>query len=82
MNDRIRRQPGIRAYRKTALALAGSTLLLGGAAQAQDEAAPEAEAPDPAIYGQGGDDEAAGEPIPSIIVNAGSRLDAIVKGRS
>jgi catecholate siderophore receptor len=51
--DRSRRQPGIRAYRKTALAFAAPALLVGGGAQAQDS-----ETQDPALYGQGGDDEA------------------------
>lgn len=40
MSDRLFGISGIRAYRRTALALAGSTLLIGGGAQAQEEAAP------------------------------------------
>ena len=39
MSDRLASRPDIRAYHRTALALAGSTLLIGSGAQAQDEAA-------------------------------------------
>jgi catecholate siderophore receptor len=62
MSSRYTRQPGIRAYRKAAIALAGSTLLIGSGAQAQDEAAQD---PDQDVFldGQGGDDAAPGESI-------------------
>ena len=36
MSDRLSGTKGIRAYRRTAIVLAGSTLLIGGGAQAQD----------------------------------------------
>ncbi|HEY6816759.1 MAG TPA: TonB-dependent siderophore receptor [Croceibacterium sp.] len=39
MSDRLTGTKGIRGYRRTALALAGSTLLIGGGAQAQDATA-------------------------------------------
>ena len=39
MSDRLSTHPGIRAYRRTALALAGSTLMIGTGALAEDEAA-------------------------------------------
>lgn len=39
MSDRLSTRPGIRAYRRTALALAGSTLMIGTGALAEDEAA-------------------------------------------
>ncbi len=38
MVDRLSNRPGIRAYRRTALAIAGSTLLIGSGAQAEAEA--------------------------------------------
>ena len=37
MSDRLASRTGIRAYRRTALALAGSTLLIGSGAQAQQD---------------------------------------------
>src|SRR5690606_32975205 len=63
MRDRLKHTQGIRAYRRATIALAGSTLVLGGgAAQAQDLAEAPAE-----LGGQGGDDVADG---PSIVVTS------------
>lgn len=63
MRDRLKHTQGIRAYRRATIALAGSTLVLGGgAAQAQDLTAAPAE-----LVGQGGDDVADG---PSIVVTS------------
>ena len=55
--------PGIRAYRKAAIALAGSTLLVGSGALAQDSAPSEPELVDPELAAQGGDDEPQGRAI-------------------
>ena len=73
MNSRFDRQPGIRAYRKTALALVSSTLLLGGGAHAQDGGGQDP-SDDPALYGQGGDDEA-GEPI--VVTSERDRINSL-----
>jgi len=57
MTDRIRQIQGIKAYRKTVLALAGSTLLMGSGAQAQDGATGgpiDAEAQEPGTEGVDG----------------------------
>ncbi len=57
MSGRFNTHRGIRAYRRTALALAGSTLLIGSGAQAQEETAQDE--PDPTVEeAQGGRDEA------------------------
>src|SRR5688572_7681871 len=62
MRDRLTRNQGIKAYRKAAIALAGSTLLIGSGAQAQDEAAQgQTDAEAPILDGQGGDDAAPGD---------------------
>ena len=59
MSVRFQPNHGIRAYRKAAIALAGSTLLIGSGAQAQDDAAQgAAEGDEQAVLGQGGGDEA------------------------
>jgi len=63
MVDRFTHTQGIKAYRRAAVALAGSTLLLGTGAQAQVDAAPDAAAADAdeqatLLDGQGGGDEA------------------------
>jgi catecholate siderophore receptor len=64
MSARFTRQPGIRAYRKAAIALAGSSLLIGSGAHAQDEVAQDPAGSDTeVILGQGGDDAARGESI-------------------
>jgi catecholate siderophore receptor len=57
MSDRLTPNRGIKAYRKAAMALAGSTLLIGSSAQAQDEAT-QLDADPAAFEGQGGGDEA------------------------
>ena len=57
MRDRLKQNRGIKAYRKAAMALAGSTLLIGSGAQAQDGSDLEAQA------GQGGDDQVDGNAI-------------------
>ncbi len=59
MRDRFKPQLGIQAYRRATVALAGSTLLLGGAAYAQDAGNTDVATPD-AELGQGGDDMADG----------------------
>src|SRR5690606_25844542 len=64
MSDRLSTRPGIRAYRRTALALAGTTLMIGTGALAEDEAA----APP-----SGEDWEALGDADDSAIVVTGER---------
>jgi len=71
--DRCRCQPGIRSYRKTALALAGSTLLIGGAAQAEDEAVKD-QAAEPTWNGLA-DGEDAGEPI--VVTSERDRINTL-----
>ena len=57
MRDRLTQNRGIKAYRKAAMALAGSTLLIGSGAQAQgDSTEPDLAEQD----AQGGDDQASG----------------------
>src|SRR5690606_40401352 len=51
MRDCAAQRPGIRAYRKAAAAIAGTTLLIGSGAQAQSTTGGSEAAPD----GQGGD---------------------------
>ena len=83
MTDRLTQNQGIRAYRKTALALAGSTLLIGGGAQAQqgparDDAAqarPATPTEDPFLDGQGGDDAAPGDPI--VVTSERDRINTL-----
>ncbi|HYD24177.1 MAG TPA: TonB-dependent siderophore receptor [Croceibacterium sp.] len=79
MRDRFEPTTGIKAYRRAAIALAGSTLLIAGGAQAQDEPAPappEADALDPLLDGQGGDDAAPGE-TPIVVTGERERINTL-----
>src|SRR5688500_6717113 len=77
MRDRLARNQGIKAYRKAAIALAGSTLLIGSGAQAQDEATQDpTDAEAPILGGQGGDDAAPGD---GPILVTGERVEGEVE---
>ena len=72
MRDRLTQNRGIKAYRKAAVALAGSTLLIGSGAHAQDGAGEfDLEAQD----GQGGDDQAGGNAI--VVVGERERINTL-----
>ena len=72
MRDRLTQNRGIKAYRKAAMALAGSTLLIGSGAHAQDGAGEfDLEAQD----GQGGDDQAGGNAI--VVVGERERINTL-----
>ena len=72
MRDRLTQNRGIKAYRKAAMALAGSTLLIGSGAQAQDGPGDaDLEAQD----GQGGDDQAGGNSI--VVVGERERINTL-----
>lgn len=62
MSDRLAPRTGIRSYRKAAFALAGSTLIIGGGAQAQDggEAGKEVQVATADQHGQHKDQDQAG----------------------
>ena len=59
MSTRFQHHQGIKAYRKVAIALAGSTILMGGSAAAQaDQASGQVPEAEQVFDGQGGGDEA------------------------
>ena len=72
MRDRLQQNQGITAYRKAAIAFAGSTLLMSGGAQAQQEVADDT-ADVQLADAQGGGDEADGGGGGAAIVVTGER---------
>lgn len=72
MRDRLTQTRGIKAYRKAAMALAGTTLLVGAGSQAQEVPV---EADFEALDGQGGDDQAGGDAI--VVVGERERINTL-----
>ena len=76
MSDRLHSHRGIKAYRRAAIALAGSAALIGGGAQAQEEAAQDVPS-DAAVGGQGGDDEAGGRDSSIVVTSEREQINSL-----
>jgi catecholate siderophore receptor len=80
MSDRLHSNRGIKAYRRAAIALAGSAALIGGGAHAHEEAAQDDLAgalPDAPLDGQGGDDEASGRDSSIVVTSERERINSL-----